>query len=83
MADLYAEGKQATDDAAEEIIHRLEEKKNFISESERVRRDYAYVLLREYRNHLKDRAADSRQHRPCERSVNSCEERGRDGGHDK
>ena len=47
MADLYAEGKKATDETAEEIIKRLEAKKNFIPSSERARREYAYVLLRE------------------------------------
>ncbi len=55
MAELYAEDLEATDKTAEEIIKRLEEKKNYIPESERVRRDYAYALLREYRNYLKDR----------------------------
>jgi hypothetical protein len=56
MAELYAEGMKATDKAAEEIINRLEEKNNYIPDSERVRREYAYVLLREYRNYVKKRS---------------------------
>ena len=48
--------KNPTYETAKEIIHRLEEKKNFIPSSELVRREYAYVLLRKYRNYLKDRS---------------------------
>ena len=55
MSQLYAEGRKATDETALEIIERLEAKKNFIPPSEKVRRDYAYVLLREYRKYLRDR----------------------------
>ncbi len=60
MAELYAEDMKATDKAAEEIIKRLEEKKNYIPESERVRREYAYALLREYRKYIKDRSVSDR-----------------------
>lgn len=56
MAELYAEERKATDETAEEIIKRLEAKKNFMPSSERIRREYAYVLLREYRNYIKDRS---------------------------
>lgn len=56
MAELHAENMQPTDKAAGEIINRLEAKNNYIPESERVRREYAYVLLREYRNYLKNRS---------------------------
>jgi hypothetical protein len=55
MAELCAEDMEATDKTAEEIITRLEKRKNYIPESERVRREYAYALLREYRKYLKDR----------------------------
>lgn len=41
MADLYAEGRKATDETAEEIIDRLEGAKNFIPSSERARKEYA------------------------------------------
>jgi hypothetical protein len=56
MAELCAENMKETDETAGEIIKRLEEKNNYIPESERVRREYAYALLREYRKYLKDRS---------------------------
>jgi hypothetical protein len=59
MADLYAAGRPAYDAAAEEIIDRLEAQKNFIPSSDRVRREYVYALLREYRTYLKDQAASN------------------------
>jgi hypothetical protein len=59
MADLYVEGRPANEATAEEIIDRLEAKKNYIPSSERIRKEYAYVLLKEYRNHLKGRTANS------------------------
>jgi len=54
MAELYSEGRKANDDTAEEIIRRLEEKKNYIPSSDRIRRQYTYVLLKEYRKYLKE-----------------------------
>jgi hypothetical protein len=60
MAELHAEGMKASDKTAAEIIQRLEERKNYIPGSERVRREYAYALLREYRNYLKDRSGSDR-----------------------
>jgi hypothetical protein len=56
MADLYAQGRPASEATAEEIINRLETQKNYIPSSDRVRREYAYTLLREYRIYLQDRA---------------------------
>ena len=56
MADLYAEGRKATDETAEEIIKRLEARNNYIPSSDRVRKEYSYVLLNEYRAYVKDRA---------------------------
>ena len=56
MAELLAEGRKATNETAEEIINRLELKRNYIPSSERVRRDYAFVLLKEYRTYLRDRS---------------------------
>jgi hypothetical protein len=55
MAQLCAEGRKATNETAEEIIDSLEAKGNYIPSSERVRKEYAYVLLKEYREYLKDR----------------------------
>jgi hypothetical protein len=56
MAEFYSEGRKATDETAEEIIKRLEAKKNYIPSSERARKEYSYVLLKEYRMYIKDRA---------------------------
>lgn len=56
MAELYSEGRKATEETAEEIMERLEARKNYIPSSERVRKEYAYVLLKEYRAYLKDRS---------------------------
>ena len=59
MADLYSEGRQANDATVEEIINRLEARKNYIPTSDRARREYAYALLKEYRKYIKDRAEKS------------------------
>jgi hypothetical protein len=60
MAELYSEGRKATDETAEEIIKRLEEKRNYIPSSERARKEYSYVLLKEYRKYVKDRSGSGR-----------------------
>ena len=60
MEELHSEDRKATDDIAEEIIKRLEAKRNYIPSSERARREYAYVLLKEYRKYLKDRSDSCR-----------------------
>jgi len=60
MAELHAEGRKATNETAEKIIKRLESRKNYIPSSERARREYAYVLLKEYRTYLKDRSDSNR-----------------------
>jgi hypothetical protein len=49
LADLYAEGRPANEKTAEEVLDRLEAKKNYIPSSDLARREYAYVLLKEYR----------------------------------
>jgi hypothetical protein len=58
LADLYAEGRPANESTAEEIINRLEAKKNYIPSSDRARGEYSYVLLKEYRTFLASRAKD-------------------------
>jgi hypothetical protein len=58
MADLYHEGRPAKEETVEEIINRLETKKNYIPSSDRVRREFSYVLLKEYRTFLASRAQD-------------------------
>lgn len=55
LAALFSEGRQANEETAEEIINRLEARKNFIPSSDRVRREYAYVLLKKYRKYVRDR----------------------------
>ena len=56
LADLYSEGRPVNDETAEEIIDRLEAKKNYIPLSDRVRKEFAYVLLKEYREFVSSRA---------------------------
>ena len=58
LADLYAEGRPANEESAEEIINRLEAKKNYIPPSDRARREYAYVLMREYRKFVASQTKD-------------------------
>jgi Ca2+-binding EF-hand superfamily protein len=60
MAELYSEGRKATDETAQEIIKRLEVRNNYIPSSERVRKEYSYVLLNEYRAYVKDRSGSGR-----------------------
>jgi hypothetical protein len=56
LAELYLEKRNPTHETAREMIIRLEEKGNFIPPSENVHREYAYVLLREYRKFIGDRS---------------------------
>ena len=56
LAELYSEGRQANKETAEEIIERLETMKNYIPSSDRTRKEFSYVLLKEYRNYVKSRA---------------------------
>ena len=60
MADLLAEDMKPNYETTEEIIRRLEEEKNYIPDSESVRREYAYALLREYRRYIEDRSGNDR-----------------------
>ena len=60
LADLYSEGRQPNKENAEEILDRLEAKKNYIPSSHSARKEYAYVLLKEYRKYIKDRADNKR-----------------------
>ncbi len=54
LAELHAQGRKANDEAAELIIAKLEAMNNYIPSSERARRDYRYLLLREYKEYLKN-----------------------------
>ncbi len=55
LAELYSEGRQANQETAEEIIHRLEGQRNFIPSSDLTRREYAYALLKEYGEYIAGR----------------------------
>lgn len=55
LAGIFAEKRKADAETAREIINRLEEKGNFIPSSESVHREYAFVLLEEYRKYVKYR----------------------------
>ena len=55
LADIYSEGRQANQETAEEMIKRLEAQKNFIPSSDRTRKEYTYVLLKEYRKYVAGR----------------------------
>jgi hypothetical protein len=56
LADLYSEGRQANEETAQEIIGRLETNKNYIPSSDRTRKEYVYVVLKEYKEYVKGRA---------------------------
>ena len=60
MAEVHAEDMKPSDAAAEEIMKRLEERKNYIPGSEQARREYAYALLREYRKYIRERSSSDR-----------------------
>jgi hypothetical protein len=55
LAALHSEGRQANPETAQEIIHRLEAHKNFIPSSDLTRREYAFILLKEYRDFIAGR----------------------------
>lgn len=55
MAELYAEGKKATEETAEEAIKRLEAK-NYIPSSYSVRKEYAHALFDKYRTYIEDQS---------------------------
>jgi hypothetical protein len=61
LSELFAENRTANDATVREIIKRLEAKKNFIPSSERAHREYAYVLLNEYKKYVKDRSESDRK----------------------
>lgn len=60
MEELFAEGWKSSGEAAEEIISRLEDRNNYIPSSERVRREYNYLLLNEYRKFIDSRSENGR-----------------------
>ena len=61
LAELFAENRPANDETAEEIIKRLEAHNNYIPESARAHKDYAYLLLKEYKRYVKEQTDKDRQ----------------------
>lgn len=61
MEALHAEDRKADGDTARAIIQKLIEQKNYIPSSETARREYAFVLLEEYRKFIKARSGTGRQ----------------------
>ena len=59
MASLYSEGRQANKETAKEIIKRLEALNNYVPSSDSTRKEYAYVLLKEYREYVESRTGNS------------------------
>jgi hypothetical protein len=55
LAELYYECKPPNKETVEEIIKRLEAHNNYIPSSELTRREYAYILLKEYEEHVASR----------------------------
>lgn len=53
MAELYAEGREASPETGEEILNRLERNNNYIPPS--ARREYRSVLLKEYKDYVAGR----------------------------
>jgi len=56
FAELYAEGRLANLETGDEIMKRLEAKKNYIPSSESTRREYRHLLLNEYKIFMSARA---------------------------
>ncbi len=54
LTEFHAEGREATAETARAILARLEEAKNHVPASAVVRREYAQVLLEEYKTHLSE-----------------------------
>jgi hypothetical protein len=61
LAGMYSEGRQADEKTAEEIIKRLEAGRNYIPSSDRARKEYSYVLLKEYRKYVKKKTDNSNE----------------------
>jgi hypothetical protein len=55
LAVVYSEGRQANKETAEEIIKRLEAQQNYIPSSDLARKEFAYVLLKEYKEYVENR----------------------------
>ena len=54
MAAFCSEGRPASRETAEELIATLEASKNYIPSSVEVRREYAHLLMKEYKRYVSD-----------------------------
>lgn len=55
LTSLYSEGREENVETAREIIRRLEAQNNYIPSSDLIRREYEYVLRKEYREYVEGR----------------------------
>ena len=60
LATLYSEGRPANKETTGEIIKRLEVLNNYIPPSDLIRRDYDYLLLKEYKEYVESRTKNNR-----------------------
>jgi hypothetical protein len=60
LAKLYSEGRPANKETTGEIIKRLEVLNNYIPPSDLIRRDYDYLLLKEYKEYVESRTKNNR-----------------------
>lgn len=60
FAEFHSEGRPANYDTAEEIMKKLEDYKNYIPTSEKARKEYAFILLREYKKFVKEKTGGHR-----------------------
>jgi hypothetical protein len=60
MADFHFNGRQPNDGTAEEILKELEKKKNYIPSSPKIRNEYAYAVLKEYKKYIKSQEDKNR-----------------------
>ena len=61
MTELYAEGRQPNQETAEELLNQLEKNNNYIPSS--ARREYKSVLMKEYREYIKDKKDQTKSRR--------------------
>jgi hypothetical protein len=54
MEEFHLEGRKPNDETVMEIIKKLEEGKNYIPSSEKIRKEYEYAILKEYRKYVKE-----------------------------
>ena len=61
MTELYSKGRQPNQETAEELLNQLEKNNNYIPSS--ARREYKSVLLKEYREYIKDKKDQTKSRR--------------------